>query len=40
MAALNKVMILGNVGNEPEVRQTQSGRAVANFSVATTDAWG
>ena len=40
MAALNKVLILGNVGNEPEVRQTQSGRAVANFSVATTDAWG
>ena len=40
MAALNKVMVLGNVGNEPEVRQTQSGRAVANFSVATTDAWG
>jgi len=40
MAALNKVMMLGNVGNEPEVRQTQSGRAVANFSVATTDAWG
>ena len=40
MAALNKMMILGNVGNEPEVRQTQSGRAVANFSVATTDAWG
>ena len=40
MAALNKVMILGNVGNAPEVRQTQSGRAVANFSVATTDAWG
>ena len=40
MAALNKVMILGNVGNEPEVRQTQSGRAVANFSVATTDVWG
>ncbi len=40
MAALNKVLVLGNVGNELEVRQTQSGRAVANFSVATTDAWG
>ena len=40
MAALNKVLVLGNVGNEPEVRQTQSGRVVANFSVATTDAWG
>lgn len=40
MASLNKVMILGNVGREPEVRQTQAGRAVANFSVATTDTWG
>lgn len=40
MATLNKVLILGNVGNELEVRQTQSGRAVANFSVATTDTWG
>ena len=40
MAALNKVMLLGNVGQDPEVRQTQTGRPVANFSVATTDAWG
>ena len=40
MAALNKVLILGNVGNELEVRQTQSGRTAANFSVATTDVWG
>lgn len=40
MATLNKVMILGNLGRDPEVRQTQSGRTVANFSVATTDSWG
>ena len=40
MAALNKVLILGNVGHAPEIRQTQTGRPVANFSVATTDAWG
>lgn len=40
MAALNKAMILGNVGRAPEVHFTQTGRAVANFSVATTDAWG
>jgi len=39
MATLNKVMILGNLGRDPEVRQTQSGRTVANFSVATTDSW-
>ena len=40
MAALNKVMLLGNVGQDPETRQTPTGRPVANFSVATTDAWG
>lgn len=40
MAAMNKVMILGNVGQAPEIRKTQTGRAVANFSVATTEAWG
>jgi len=40
MAALNKAMILGNVGYDPEVHLTQTGRAVANFSVATTDVWG
>ena len=40
MATLNKVMILGNLGRDPEVRNTQSGRTVANFSVATTDSWG
>lgn len=40
MATLNKVMILGNLGRDPEVRHTQSGKTVANFSVATTDAWG
>ncbi len=39
MASLNKVMILGNVGHAPELRQTQSGLAVANFSVATTEGW-
>ena len=37
MASLNKVMIFGNVGNEPEVRPTQTGRAGADFSAATTD---
>jgi len=39
MAALNKVMLLGNVGHAPELRQTQSGLAVANFSVATSEGW-
>ena len=39
MAAVNKAIILGNLGKDPEVRFTQSGRAVANFTVATTDTW-
>lgn len=39
MASLNKVMILGNLGSDPEVRYTSSGKAVANLSVATTETW-
>jgi single-strand DNA-binding protein len=35
--SVNKVMILGNLGKDVEVRYTQSGKAVANFTVATTD---
>ena len=31
-----KVLLLGNVGRDPEVRQTSNGKTVANFSVATT----
>lgn len=36
---INKVIIVGNLGNDPEVRYTPSGSAVANLSVATTEAW-
>ena len=39
MASVNKAIIVGNLGKDPEVRFTQSGRAVANFPVATTDTW-
>ena len=39
MAAVNKAIIVGNLGKDPEVRFTQSGRAVASFSVATTETW-
>lgn len=39
MKCLNKVMIIGNVGREPEMRYMPSGRAVASFSVATTRSW-
>uniref|UniRef100_A0A6M3LJL5 Putative single-stranded DNA-binding protein n=1 Tax=viral metagenome TaxID=1070528 RepID=A0A6M3LJL5_9ZZZZ len=37
MASLNRVMLIGNVGSEPEMRFTSSGNAVANFSVAVND---
>jgi single-strand DNA-binding protein len=37
MASLNKVMLIGNLGKDPEVRYTASGTAVASFSLATTD---
>ena len=36
---LNKAMIIGNLGRDPEVRTTPSGQPVANFSVATTRKW-
>ena len=36
MASLNKVIIIGNLGKDPEIKYTQNGTAVANFSVATT----
>lgn len=37
MASLNKVMLIGRLGKDPEVRFTGSGSAVASFSVATTE---
>ncbi|MFN2427318.1 MAG: single-stranded DNA-binding protein [Candidatus Binatia bacterium] len=39
MASVNKVMILGNLGQDPELRNTTSGKAVATLRVATTDTW-
>lgn len=39
MASLNKVQVIGNLGNDPEVKYTQSGTAVTNMSVATTEKW-
>ncbi len=39
MASVNKAIIIGNLGRDPEVRYTQSGQAVASFTVATTETW-
>jgi len=37
--SLNKVMIIGNLGRDPELRYTSGGTPVADFSVATTERW-
>lgn len=39
MSSLNKVMIIGNLGKDPEIRHTQDGRAIANLSIATSENW-
>lgn len=39
MASLNKVMLIGNLGRDPETRYLPSGGAVCNFSIATTESW-
>jgi single-strand DNA-binding protein len=39
MSSVNKVMLVGNVGKDPEIRRTQDGAIVASFSVATSERW-
>ena len=39
MAGINKVILVGRLGSDPEVRYTPDGTAVANFSIATSDEW-
>jgi single-strand DNA-binding protein len=39
MAGVNKVILVGNLGRDPEVRYTPSGQAVANFSIAVSENW-
>ena len=39
MASVNKVIVVGNLGKDPETRFMPDGKAVCNFSVATTDTW-
>jgi single-strand DNA-binding protein len=36
---VNKVILIGNLGKDPEVRFTQGGQAVANFNIATSESW-
>ena len=36
---INKVILVGNLGKDPEIRYTASGSAVANVTIATTDSW-
>lgn len=37
--SVNKVILLGNVGQDPELRATQDGREIATFSLATSESW-
>jgi single-strand DNA-binding protein len=39
MASLNRVMLIGNLGADPEMRYLPSGDAVANIRIATTESW-
>ena len=36
---LNKVLLIGRLGQDPEIRHTQGGQAVASFSIATNESW-
>lgn len=37
--SVNKVILIGNLGKDPEIRRTQDGRPIANLRVATTETW-
>ncbi|MEM6497220.1 MAG: single-stranded DNA-binding protein [Pseudomonadota bacterium] len=37
--SINKVILVGNLGRDPEIRRTQDGRPIANLSIATSDSW-
>ena len=39
MAGINKAILVGNLGADPEVRYMQDGTAVANFNIATSESW-
>jgi single-strand DNA-binding protein len=39
MSSVNKVILIGNLGRDPEIRYTQAGEPIANFSIATNEVW-
>ncbi|WP_316234714.1 single-stranded DNA-binding protein [Bradyrhizobium sp. SZCCHNR1020] len=39
MSGLNRAIILGNVGGDPDIRRTQDGKPIASFSIATSEQW-
>ena len=39
MASINKAILIGNLGSDPDVRYTANGTAVANFNIATNESW-
>lgn len=39
MSSLNKAMLIGNLGRDPELKHTPSGDPVCNFSIATSESW-
>ncbi len=39
MSSVNKVILVGNLGRDPEIRHTNDGTAIANLSVATSESW-
>ena len=39
MPGINKVILIGNLGKDPEMRYTAEGLAIANFTIATSDSW-
>lgn len=39
MSSINKVILVGNLGSEPEIRSTNDGKRIANLSIATSESW-
>ena len=39
MSSVNKVILVGNLGRDPEIRSTQDGKKIANLSLATSETW-